>query len=71
MHFKSLQEISLMPHEKESLFPPYSAFKVVSNRVVVKRMYRGKELRLRLIRLDALADNQSHEAKGVPTSPRF
>jgi hypothetical protein len=59
-----------MPHEKESLFPPYSAFRVVSNRVM-KKMYRGKELRLRVIRLDALADNQSHEARGVPTAPRY
>ncbi len=71
MHFKSLQEISLVPHEKESLFPPYSAFKVVSNTVVVQRMNRGEELRLRLIRLVAIADNQSQEAKGVPTAPRY
>jgi hypothetical protein len=71
MHFKSLQENSLMEDEQESLFPPYSAFKVVSNRVIVQKMHYGKDLRLRLIRLDALTDNQSHEAKNVPTAPRY
>jgi hypothetical protein len=70
LHFKSIREISLLPHEKESLFPPYSTFKVVSNRVM-EMIYKGKKLRLRVIRLDAFADNKSHEARGVPTAPRY
>jgi hypothetical protein len=71
MHFKSLQEMSLMPHEKESLFPPYSAFKVVSNRLGVMKAHSQGKQALRIISLNALADNQSAEARDVPTAPRY
>jgi hypothetical protein len=72
MHFKSLQEMSLMPHEKESLFPPYSAFKVVSNRLGVGKVdSHGQQMCLRIILIDALVDNQAAEARNVPTAPRY
>jgi hypothetical protein len=70
VHFKALQENALLPHEEEFLFPPYSAFKVQSNRME-QLEYRGKILRLRIICLEALSDNRDKRAGNVPTAPRY
>jgi hypothetical protein len=71
MHFKSLRENALLPHEEEFLFPPYSAFKVKSNRME-QLEYRGQIVQLRIICLEALSDNKMDKrAQNVPTAPRY
>ena len=72
LHFKALQDYALLPHEEEFLFPPYSAFRVTSNRrEAIPHSSSMKTLHLRIICLEALADNQAHEAQNVPTAPRY
>ena len=71
MHFKALRENALLPHEEEFLFPPYSAFKVKSNRME-QLEYRGQIVQLRIICLEALSDNKMDKrAQNVPTAPRY
>ena len=72
MHFKALQENSLVPSEEESLFPPYSAFKVKSNRRDTMKHYDGnRDIPVRIICLEALADNLAPEAQNAPTAPCY
>lgn len=72
LHFKALQENSLLPHEEEFLFPPYSAFRVISNRrEEIEHPSSEVPLPCRIICLEALADNKAQEATGVPTAPRY
>jgi hypothetical protein len=84
MHFKGIQENSLVLKENEFLFPPYSAFKVLSNRrgeiehhdlqsVFLKfgTPVERVPLPCRIICLEALADNQGIEAQNAPTAPRY
>jgi len=70
MHFKALQENALLPHEEEFLFPPYSAFRVKSNRRETIQ-HSSKIMHLRIICLEALADNTAPDAQNVPTAPRY
>ncbi len=65
-HAKILKD-SLVMHEKEFLFLPYSTFIVKSNR----RETIQRSLHLRVICLEALADNQLPEAHNVPSAPRY
>jgi hypothetical protein len=63
---------SLVMHEKEFLFAPYSTFIVISNRrETIQRSSSKENLHLRVICLKALPDNQAAEAQNVPTSPRY
>jgi hypothetical protein len=72
LHFKALQENSLVPHEEEFLFPPYSAFRVISNRIDEIQHPTLRTLQpCRIICLEALADNLAPEAQNVPTAPRY
>ncbi len=72
LHFKALQENSLVPDEEEFLFPPYSTFRVKSNRRgQMLHPVSKKTLHLRFICLEALADNKAPEAQNVPTAPRY
>jgi hypothetical protein len=72
LHFKNVQENSLVPTEKEFLFPPYSAFKVLSNRRgVIEHPVERVPLACRIICLEALWNNQAKEAQNAPTAPRY
>jgi hypothetical protein len=72
LHFKAVQENSLVPHEEEFLFPPYSAFKVVSNRrEEIEHPANRALLRCRVICIEALSDNMAKEAKNAATAPRY
>ena len=71
-HFKALRDNSLVPHEEEFLFPPYSAFRVKSNRREQMQLsVSSKMMAFRVICLEALADNLFSEAQNVPTAPRY
>ena len=70
-HFKALQENSLLVYEEEFLFPPYSAFRVQSNRREQMQLPSGQLLSFRVICLEALEDNLAPEAQNVPTAPRY
>jgi hypothetical protein len=61
--------VNLSPVEKEFLFPPYSAFKVESNRIEQVE-YRGQSLQMRIICLEILLDNTDMRLQNVPTAPR-
>jgi hypothetical protein len=72
LHFKNVQENSLVADEREFLFPPYSAFKVLSNRRgMIEHPVERVSLPCRIICLEALDDNQAEEARNVPTAPRY
>jgi hypothetical protein len=72
MHFKGIQENSLVLKENEFLFPPYSAFKVLSNRRGdIEHPVKRVPLPCRIICLEALVDNQGIEAQNAPTAPRY
>ena len=66
MHFNVSQDL-LRPHEEEFLFPPYSAFKVESNRLE-RIEYRGQSLQMRIICLEILLDMR---LQNVPTAPCY
>ena len=71
-HFKAMQETSLVSHEEESLFPPYSAFRVISNRRDTMKHHDGyRDIPVRVICLEALADNSAPEAQNAPTAPCY
>jgi hypothetical protein len=70
-HAKFLKD-SLVMHEKEFLFLPYSTFIVKSNRrETIQRSSSKENLHLRVICLEALADNVAPNAHNVPSAPRY
>jgi hypothetical protein len=71
-HFMALQENSAAAREEESLFPPYSAFKVKSNRRdTMKHYHDNRDIPVRVICLEALVDNLAPEAQNAPTAPWY
>ena len=70
LHFKAFKENALLPDEEKFLFPPYSAFKVESNRIE-RVEYRGQSLQMRIICLEILPDNRDVRLQNVPTAPRY
>ena len=70
LHFKAFKENALLPDEEKFLFPPYSAFKVESNRLE-RIEYRGQSLQMRIICLEILPDDRDVRLQNVPTAPRY
>ena len=65
----------LVPSEQEFLFPPYSAFRVKSNRrdtmKHTDRYSNFPDIPVRVICLEVLADINAPEAQNKPTAPCY
>ncbi len=70
LHFEAFKENALLPGKEEFLFPPYSAFKVESNRIEQVE-YRGQSLQMRIICLEIFLDNMDKMLRNVPTAPCY